>query len=153
VPSLATPIVFRGALYRFEWFRKKGCFQFIEHDTGRTTPPFAKDWRFGSAFVAGDTVYVTGTRPQTTSPEVRLFVSKDMIHWEDYPAVQLPPMDIWNTSICKAKDEYVLASEITGPAGKGPSYRHGFGRRPAVKPACSLVPCLRTPHVRRPVRR
>ena len=36
------PVVFRGKLYRCEWYRNKGCFHFVEHDTGRTTPECAK---------------------------------------------------------------------------------------------------------------
>ena len=46
------PIVFRGKLYRCEWYRNKGCFHFVEHDTGRTTPEFAQGWCFANAFVA-----------------------------------------------------------------------------------------------------
>ena len=51
-----SPIVFRGKLYRCEWYRNKGCFHFVEHDTGRTTPEFAQGWCFANAFVAGDTI-------------------------------------------------------------------------------------------------
>ena len=63
-----TPVVFRGKVYRFEWVRGRylpntGCvpyFRFIDHETGEATPAFAKGHIFGSAFVVGDTVYVTG---------------------------------------------------------------------------------------------
>ena len=38
-----TPIVFNGILYRYESDRvRKGCSWFVEHDSGRTTPPPAR---------------------------------------------------------------------------------------------------------------
>ncbi len=103
------PVVFRGVLYRFEWDRKNKYFHFVEHDTGCTTPPFAHGWRFGCAFVDGDSVYVTGTKE---SSEVRMFVSKDLGHWDAFPILQLPRWKIFNTSICKAGDKYVLMLEV-----------------------------------------
>src|SRR5436309_195743 len=64
-----TPVVFNGRLYRFEWVRegywnnqrKTNCFRFVDHDTGEAMPPFADGHEFGSAFVHGETVCVTGT--------------------------------------------------------------------------------------------
>ena len=78
------PIVFRGKLYRCEWYRNKGCFHFVEHDTGRTTLEFAQGWCFANAFVAGDTVYVTGTQH---GPKIQMFVSQDLEHWDTYPGL------------------------------------------------------------------
>ena len=64
--------MFKGKLYRFEWVRENDPkkpirdpnnklgydhFRFIDVKTGEATEPFAKDYRFGSAFVDGDTVY------------------------------------------------------------------------------------------------
>ena len=39
-----SPVVFHGKLYRCEWYRNKGWFHFVEHDTGRTMPEFAQGW-------------------------------------------------------------------------------------------------------------
>ena len=107
------PIVFRGKLYRCEWYRNKGCFHFVEHDTGRTTPEFAQGWCFANAFVAGDTVYVTGTQH---GPKIQMFVSQDLEHWDTYTVLDLPKHTIFNTSICKAGDRYVMMYEIGEPA-------------------------------------
>ena len=107
-----TPIVFRGKLYRCEWYRNKGCFHFVEHDTGRTTPEFAQGWCFANAFVDGDTVYVTGTRP---GKEVQMWISKDLEHWDTRTALDLPRFQIFNTSIAKAGDKYVMMFEIGEP--------------------------------------
>jgi hypothetical protein len=122
-----TPVVFHGKLYRFEWFRKKGYFHFVEHDSGQTTPPFAQGWNFGSAFVDGDTMYVTGTQQQAESLEVHLFVSKDLAAWTEHTTgVGFPGKKVWNTSICKSGDEFVLAFEYNGPRGIGPDWTTRF---------------------------
>ena len=116
-----TPIVFNGILYRYESDRvSKGCSWFVEHDTGRTTTPFAHGWIFGSAFADGGTMYVTGTRSHPNSTEVHMFVSTDpsLAKWQDYAALQLPGYGIFNTSICNAKDKYVMAFEIDKPAAE-----------------------------------
>src|SRR2546428_4528209 len=65
-----TPVVFKGRLYRFEWVRegywnnqrKTNYFRFVDHETGEASPSFADGHEFGSAFVNGNTVYVTGTQ-------------------------------------------------------------------------------------------
>ena len=100
-----SPVIFRGKLYRCEWFRNAGCFHFVDCETGRTTPQFAKGWCFGNAFVEDETVYVTGTRP---GKEVQMWTSKDLEHWDTSVALDLPGFQIFNTSICKADGKYVM---------------------------------------------
>ena len=143
------PILFRGKLYRCEWYRNKGCFHFVEHDTGRTTPEFAQGWCFANAFVAGDTVYVTGSQH---GPKVQMFVSQDLERWDTYTALDLPGHTIFNTSICKAGDRYVMMYEIGEPAEEAahrspPGLRHprisGSGRsrrRSATTPRTATRP-------------
>ena len=125
------PVLFRGKLYRCEWYRKKGCFHFVEHDTGRTTPEFAQGWCFADAFVTGDTVYVTGTRH---GPKVQMFVSQDLEHWETYTALELPKNTIFNTSICRAGDRYVMMYEIgSPPAEAGARFTARFATSPDLR--------------------
>jgi hypothetical protein len=107
-----SPVVFHGKLYRCEWFRNAGCFHFVDCATGRTTPQFAKGWCFANAFVEGDTVYVTGTRP---GKQVQMWASKDFEHWDTWTALDLPGFHIFNTSIAKAGDKYVMMFEIAEP--------------------------------------
>jgi len=107
-----SPVVFRGKLYRCEWFRNAGCFHFVDCETGRTTPQFAKGWCFANAFVEGDTVYVTGTRP---GKEVQMWSSKDLEHWDTWTALDLAGFQIFNTSIAKAGSKYVMMFEIGQP--------------------------------------
>jgi len=126
-----TPVVFQGKVYRFEWVRKsylarkfepgpwaqEGYFRFVDHETGETTQPFARGYAFGSAFVEGDTVYVTGTSTEQgwTGQRVQMFASRDLKNWETWPALDLRGFGICNTSICKAKGEYVMMFEIHKP--------------------------------------
>ncbi len=84
----------------------------MEPETGRTTPQFAQGWCFANAFVEGDTVYVTGTRP---GPQVQMFVSQDLEHWDTFTAINEPRYKIFNTSICKADGKYVMMFEISQP--------------------------------------
>lgn len=116
-----TPILFRGRLLRFEWVRagywnntlKENYFRFVDVATGETTPPFARGYAFGSAFVEGDTVYVTGT---FENREVHVFASRDLASWDTWPAIAKPGYRIFNTSLTKAGDDYVLMFEIDRPA-------------------------------------
>ena len=124
-----TPIVLKGKPYRFEYVRKKysdnktgeSYFRFVGHESGHTTTPFARGFHLGSAFVDRDTVYVTGTNIWG-GQRVQIFASKDLEHWDSWTALDLPGFGIYNTSICKADDKYVMMFEIGKPpeeAGKG----------------------------------
>jgi len=126
-----TPIVFKGRVYRFEWVRKSyvekkhieqdwaqsGYFRFVDHETGQPTKDFAPGYAFGSAFVEGDTVYVTGTSTEQgwTGQRVQMWVSKDLKNFQSFTALDLEGFGICNTSICKVGDKYVLMFEIHKP--------------------------------------
>ena len=95
-----TPIVFKGRVYRFEWVRARyegnqigDHFRLVDRKTGAATEPFAHRCRFGSAFVDGDTVYVTGTRVDDAKfaggDNVLVFASRDLETWESWPELQL----------------------------------------------------------------
>lgn len=119
-----TPIVFRGKLWRFEWVRQgtgqqywdnarhTNYFRFRDPATGRATPDFADGHEFGSAFVEGDSVFVTGTEGRT---RVNLFTSRDLTQWVKHSVLNDPRYGIFNTSLCKTEDGYVLAFEIDKP--------------------------------------
>ena len=125
------PVVFRGKLYRCEWYRNKSCFHFVEHSTGRTTPEFARGWSFANAFVAGDTVYVTGSKH---GPKVHIFFSQDLEHWDTYTAIDLPGHTIFNTSICRAGDRYVMMYEIGVPKEEaGKAFTARFATSPDLR--------------------
>ncbi len=117
-----TPIVFQGKLYRFEyvranyWDNKTGnsYFRFIDVATGEPTPPFAIGYHLGSAFVEDDTVYVYGVKGWGTET-IYVFRSNDLRNWSSQVALRLSGWGIYNTSVCKGDDRYVMAFEVGEP--------------------------------------
>ncbi|MDP6054897.1 MAG: hypothetical protein QF879_21365, partial [Candidatus Latescibacteria bacterium] len=123
-----TPFVFKGRLYRFEAIRAgfindrvespdKDYFQIVDQSTGEVSEPFARSYRFGSAFVDGDTVYVTGTNGNA-GKQVWIFASKNLKDWQSWKSLDLPGFGMWNTSLCKADDHYAMMMEISKPANQ-----------------------------------
>ena len=118
----ATPIVFGGKLYRFEYVRDRykrnavggPYFRFIDVETGKSTPAFAKGHTLGCAYAEGDTMYVFGTKGWDT-PDVFVFWSKDLKHWQSKPAVKTPGWGLFNSSVCKDGQGYVMAFEVGRP--------------------------------------
>ena len=117
-----SPIVFNDKIYRFEYIRKKywnnhtgdSYFHFVDHQTGDTTLPFAKGFDFGSAAVFNDTAYVTCVK-DPDADQIFIFKSGDLVKWESYEAFHLPGYGLFNTSLTKAENKYVLMFEIGKP--------------------------------------
>jgi len=117
-----TPIVFKDKVYRFEyvregyWNNKTGdsYFRFVDHETGRTTKSFAKGFHLGSAFVDDGTVYVTAV-DIWNGERIFIFASQDLENWESWLALELPGYGLFNTSLTKADNKYVLMYEIGKP--------------------------------------
>ena len=120
-----TPVVFKGKVHRCEWVRKsykgnelgENYFRLVDVSTGNSTLPFARGYVFASAFVDGDTIYVTGTSTEEdwTGRRVEIFASQDLQKWQNWTALDLEGFGICNTSICKAGDRYVMMFEIHKP--------------------------------------
>ena len=120
-----TPVVFGGTLWRFEWVRQgagqqywdnqrhTNYFRFRNPGTGEVTAPFADGHEFGSAFVDGGVMYVTGTSGRG---QVNVFASRDLKTWETWTAIPAGRYGIFNTSVCRAGDEFVMMFEIDRPA-------------------------------------
>ncbi len=115
-----TPVVFGGRLYRFEWVRdsywnndrKTNYFRFVDRETGVAGPAFADGHEFGSAFVHDGTMIVTGTRNRDS---ITVFTSRDLRNWESSTALPAGRYGVFNTSLCRAGDEFVLMFEIDKP--------------------------------------
>jgi lysophospholipase L1-like esterase/pimeloyl-ACP methyl ester carboxylesterase len=161
-----TPVVLNGKLWRFEWVRqgigqqywdnqrRTNYFRFRDPANSEVTPPFADGHEFGSAFVQGDTIYVTGTQGRN---RVNLFASRDLKTWETWPVIDDERYGIFNTSLARAGDEFVLAFEIDRPkeeAGNPFTIRFTKSRDlrswTVTPPGCnftkerySAAPCLR----------
>ena len=117
-----TPVVHRDRLYRFEYVRggyagndtDDSYFRFVDHDTGEAGKPFAAGYHLGNVFAEGDSLYVTGTNIWD-GERVDLFASSDMESWERWNALDLAGYGIYNTSLCRGRDHYVLMFEVGRP--------------------------------------
>jgi pimeloyl-ACP methyl ester carboxylesterase len=138
-----TPIVLNGRLWRFEWVRQgagqqywgnlrhTNYFRFRDPATGETTADFADGHEFGSAFVEGNTVYVTGTKGRS---RVNMFASHDLKTWESWPVINDGRYGIFNTSLCKANKEFVLMFEIDKPVEEaGNPFTARFAKSPDLR--------------------
>ena len=118
----ATPVVFKDRLYRFEYVRKDHkinttgdtYFRFLDVATGKPTPAFAHGYDLGCAYAEGGSMWAFGV-DQWDGTKVVGFRSGDLEHWEAIPALELPGWGLFNTSVCKAGDRYVMAIEVGRP--------------------------------------
>ena len=86
----------------------------MDRETGVPSPGFATGYHLGNVFVEDDTLYVTGTNIWD-GERVDLFVSRDMREWERRSALDLPGWGIFNTSLCRAEDHFILMFEVGKP--------------------------------------
>ncbi len=118
-----TPVVWHGRLWRFQYVQarywvnetRRSYYRFVAMDTGETTPPFAWDHSYGSAHVEGDTMYVFGTVRGGES-EIAVFWSQDLVNWSRHLGLSLPGWGIYNQSVCRGPDRYMMALEVGEPA-------------------------------------
>ncbi|NLE39098.1 MAG: hypothetical protein GX621_13835 [Pirellulaceae bacterium] len=118
----ATPVVFHDKLYRFEYVRDKykhnktgdAYFHFIDVTSGEATPAFAPGHCLGCAIAEGDTMFVYGVKGWDT-PTIYVFWSKDLNTWQSKPAVETPNWGLFNSTVCKDDQGYVMAFEVGRP--------------------------------------
>lgn len=121
--SETTPVVFRDALWRFEYINRKyhrarvpdDYFRLVKVESGDATPPFALGHVLGSAHVEGARMYVFGLRGGWGSEALDVFWSDDLAHWEQQEALRLPGWALYNNSVCRDADGFVMALEAGGP--------------------------------------
>jgi len=117
-----TPVVFRDRLFRFEYVRPgyaanktaDSYFRFIDVATGNATTAFAKGYDLGCAYAEGETMWVFGV-DNWDGENIASFRSTDLEHWEERPALRLRGWGLFNTSVCKAGDRYIMAIEVGKP--------------------------------------
>lgn len=127
-----TPFVWKGELAIFEWVRSGswthfkndvGCFQIFFPERNVASERFAFDHSFGSCHEENGTVYVNCVKGSDGyTNQLDMFWSSDLINWERKDAIITVPEDmcIYNTSVCKGKDGYVMAIEVGTVSGKHP---------------------------------
>ena len=121
-----SPIVFKGRPWLFEWIRGKkyagnavgmSYFRFRDLETLQDfTPPFAQgQMHFGSAFVDGDRVVVTGVN-KSGGNIFLLTESRDLVNWTKPRAILTGEgWGGYNTSLCRAGNRYVMVYELGRP--------------------------------------
>lgn len=119
-----TPVVWENRLWRFEWIRHSewggpgnyGYYRFTNMETDESTPLFAENHSFGCAFIEGDMAYVHGVYGNGGGNRLDVYWSKDLTNWESKIVFELPEeWSLYNTSVCKGADGYIMAIEIGGP--------------------------------------
>lgn len=119
----ATPVVFHDKLYRFEYVREKyykpnttgaSYFRFIDMVSGEPTLAFAQGMCLGCAYAEGDTMYAYGVKGWDT-PTIYVFWSKDLKTWQSKPAVETPNWGLFNSSVAKDDQGYIMAFEVGRP--------------------------------------
>lgn len=136
-----TPVIWKGRFLLVESVEADevcDC-QYIrvrDHITGDVSKPFGKNYYFASAYAEGDTLYAFATSRRDDKPltmyasdneeewhdprgghTVRMFKTKDLEHWEEKDIITCPTKRLWNTSVCKGKDRYVIAIEVSAEPG------------------------------------
>ncbi|MCD6350613.1 MAG: hypothetical protein J7M26_00730 [Armatimonadetes bacterium] len=120
----STPVVYQGRLYRFEWVRwrykhnyfgKRNYYRLLDVETARWVGPFGLDHCFGCAYAEGQRLWVHGV-PKGDSDRIDVFWSDDLNQWHSATALKLPGWGIFNTSVCKGPEGYIMAFEIGKPA-------------------------------------
>ncbi|MBE6731498.1 MAG: hypothetical protein E7564_07410 [Ruminococcaceae bacterium] len=135
-----TPVIFKGEKVMAESHgpTKEIPYQNISVrniTTGQEYPHFGKDHHFASAFVKDDVLYVFATTQRDNKPmtmyveegaewhdprgghEVKMFKTTDCINWEEKVIIHAPDRRMWNTSVCKGEDKYVMAIEVSSEEG------------------------------------
>ncbi len=125
-----TPVVFNSRLLRFEWVRSKrwrggsseerktGYYHFVDMETDEEVgAPFAHGNAFGCCFEENGKMWVHGVGGNGEPCNyIDVYYSTDLVTWESKRALTLPEgYKIYNTSVCRGEDGYVMVIEIDGP--------------------------------------
>ena len=121
----STPVVWNDRLLIFEAFREKrhammektgdhvAEYRFLDLESGEETPHFAPHHEYGCCYAENGKMYVHGCRKGGRF--IDTYVSEDLVHWEEAVALEFPEgMTVFNTSVCKGPDGYIMAIEIGG---------------------------------------
>lgn len=114
----------KGCLCRMECIRpgeggKREDYYLLLRDaeTGAELARFAEGYGLASAFVDGDTFYAFASRWEDGNwNDVTRFSSKDLNQWETAVAITQEDEHLFNSSVCKGADGYVMAYESNDPA-------------------------------------
>jgi hypothetical protein len=119
-----SPVIWRGKLAHLECHRPAGGgeakdYWLVLRDvaSGRELALFAEGYSLASAIVSGGTLYVYASRfaPDGWN-DVTLFESSDLVQWASKVVVKQENENLFNSSVCKSPDGFVMAYESSDPA-------------------------------------
>ena len=122
----STPFVFQDRLYRLELEDpSRGLdvnvpiYALIrDRETGEVLSRFGEGCYYYSLYTEDDVVYVIGTlsqRPSFCGDTLILFESRDLRNWSRRELLSNPGWKLYNTSLTKGPDGYVLCMEASEP--------------------------------------
>jgi alpha-L-fucosidase len=134
-----SPVVWKDRLLHFACVRpasggtpEEYHLELLDADTGETLARFAEGYGLASPFVEGDTFYAVASRfAEGDWNDVTLFSSRDLKQWEQRVIVTQENEHLFNSSLCKGPDGYVLAYESNDPAY--PAFTTKFAQSPDLK--------------------
>jgi len=86
-------------------------------ETGAELARFAEGYGLASALVDGDTFHAFASRWEEGNwNDVTWFSSKDLVQWETAVAIEQENEHLFNSSVCKGTNGYVMAYESNDPA-------------------------------------
>ena len=133
----ATPIVWRGRLCLLECVRPPSGgtvedyhLRLTDVETDEEIARFGTGHSLGCAFVRDDVLYVFASRFEAgTWNDVTVFHSPDLKRWEQKIVIKQDPAEhLFNSSVCRGPDGYVMAYETDDPAY--PAFTVKFARSP-----------------------
>lgn len=112
----STPFVFQDRLYLMYGIRDsrnmpEARLVIRDVESGQEYPPFGKGCAMCCAYAEGDTAYVYA-HPGWSAPEIVVFWSQDLVDWQTKTAISLPGWQIFNPSMTKTDDGYVMAIDV-----------------------------------------
>ncbi len=152
-----TPFVWNGKLMRMElrdpmkgWEQTDTTVDkdaiIRDCETGEIISHLAADSYYHSAYIEGDTAYVLGV-DLLSRDTIRIYSSKDLIHWDNRVLFTNPGWVYCNTGLTKGPDGYVLMLEAAEPAqyvGDHP-YTFVFATSPDLQTWTHMDPNLAYP--------
>ncbi len=116
-----TPFVWNGKLMRTEMLYIEGENRGECHgvgirdvETGKIISSVGEDSHFHSAYVEDGTAYILGV-DNSERGTIRVYESRDLIHWTNRALLSNPGWVYYNTALTKGPDGYVLLMEAGSP--------------------------------------
>ncbi len=119
-----TPFVWKGRLHHLECRRpasggerKDYALVIIDVETGKEVSRFAEGFGLASMHVEGETLHAFASRFENNDwNDVTHFKSEDGLSWASSLAITQEQEHLFNSSVCKGSDGYLMAYESNDPA-------------------------------------